>query len=292
MGQFRGIPLSDQLQATALVSAFQYTFPRDFQNPGEQHNGWEFVFVKQGSLCIHAEDSAYILKTGELVCHRPMEFHALRPNQDNTTAIILCFHCQGEGMEQFYRKILQVNRRQKLYFNDLVSLSSQFLISKEPLQITQDGGMSRSPSATPAQEQQIKNTLELLLLSLMESSATDRSLRQEMYELNSLRKNLSSDISAYLEENLHTQVRLSDLTEVFPYSVSSIKRIFREETGFTVMEYLQQQRIQRACRLLKTTDLSVERIASLVGFSSVYYFSNVFRAKMGQTPTAHRREPK
>ena len=288
MERFQGIPLSRMLQVTGLVSAFQYTFPADFQNPGERHDGWEFVYVKEGSLRIHAEDAVYLLKAGELVCHKPMEFHALQPAQDPTTAVILCFHCQGQAMSLFHNKILTVSHRQKLYFRDLVDYSKSFLLPKDPLQITQDGGMLPAPQATAAQAQCIQNTLELLLLSLMEVTAKDRQQRAELYEQTNLRKNLAADIMAYLEENMTSPVRLSDLTELFAYSLSSMKRIFKSETGFTIIDYQHHLRIRRAQQLLAETELSVETIAGTVGYSSVYYFSNVFKRRTGQTPSAYR----
>lgn len=292
MEQFKGIPLASELCVTGLISAFQYTFPMDFQNTGERHDGWEFVFVKQGSLCIHAEDSAYILKAGELVCHKPMEFHTLRPIQDPTTAIILCFHCQGKAMQVFNNKILTATHRQKLYFNDLIGYAKNLLVPKEPHQITLDGGMSRSASGTVAQEQCVRNTLELLLLSLMSSESTERSRRVELYEQKSLRKTLTADIMSYLEENMTSSIRLLDLTGNFPYSVSSIKRIFKNETGFTIIDYLHHLRIAKATQLLEETDVPIETISATVGYSSLNYFSNVFKKRIGKTPSKYRQEKK
>ena len=70
-----GTRLCSSLHIHHLTSAFYCRLDADFDYPGEAHTGWEFVYVEQGSIRVRANDAAYILKSGEMVCHQPMEFH-------------------------------------------------------------------------------------------------------------------------------------------------------------------------------------------------------------------------
>lgn len=65
--------------------------------------------------------------------------------------------------------------------------------------------------------------------------------------------------------------------------------LFKGETGQTIREYQRTLRIRKAKQLLKETDRSVAEIAQLTGFSDVFYFSKVFHAEQGCSPSEYRR---
>lgn len=66
-------------------------------------------------------------------------------------------------------------------------------------------------------------------------------------------------------------------------------RIFKRETGLRPMDWLNQQRLQRACHLLASTTRSVGEIADDCGYANLYYFSRVFRRHLGLSPLRYRR---
>lgn len=283
-----GVSLGHELAVETLISAFYYRLPEDFDYEGESHPGWEFVYVDQGQVKVQAGKDAYILKSGEMVCHQPMEYHCVRPYHGVASVIIFCFTCTGQRMNWFRNKILTISPRQKQYLNDIVACGEKLLLPKSPLEIARDGAMERSPSGTVAHEQTVKNTVELLALSLLESESKERSERVERYAQHLHRRNLTSEITAFLEENLEKNLRLEDLANRFSYSLSSIRRIFREETGVSVMEYLTRLRTEKAKLLLQEQTMTVEEIALAVGYANIYYFSNAFKSRTGKSPTAYR----
>ncbi len=290
MEQKIGISLSEEITVTRLISAFYYDFPKDFDYDGESHPGWEFVYVEKGRICVSADDMTYILKSGEMVCHKPFEFHALRPYQGEASVIIFCFHCDGSTMSYFNNKILSVSQRQKQYLNDIAVGARSLLLPKSPIDIVKDRAMDRAPAGTVAHEQYIKNTIELLILSLLSAHATERSKRIETYEQHLHRSSLASDITEYLNENLAIPVRLDEISRRFSYSLSSIKRIFKAETGYSIIDYLSNIRIAKAKELLRDSNITVEEISATLGYANIYYFSNVFKQKVGKSPTKYREE--
>ncbi|HHG8775421.1 TPA: helix-turn-helix domain-containing protein, partial [Raoultella planticola] len=72
-------------------------------------------------------------------------------------------------------------------------------------------------------------------------------------------------------------------------SRSYTSRIFRQQTGGSIHEYLLTRRIKRSCDLLRNTAISMDEIAAEVGFSEVTYFITCFRKMMGQTPLQYRK---
>jgi AraC-like DNA-binding protein len=65
-------------------------------------------------------------------------------------------------------------------------------------------------------------------------------------------------------------------------------RIFKRETGLRPMDWLNQQRLQRACHLLVSTTRPIGEIADECGYANAFYFSRVFRRHLGQPPLRYR----
>lgn len=71
-------------------------------------------------------------------------------------------------------------------------------------------------------------------------------------------------------------------------SPSYFSRLFKMETGITFVEYVTRIRLSQAKRLLRTTVISMEGVASLAGFGSASYFATLFHRMEGRTPSEYR----
>ena len=284
----KGIPLKSELGVTRLISDFYYELPEDFDYQGERHTGWEFVYVDKGKVSVSADDATYILKKGEMVCHKPFEFHKVKPYEGKAAVIILCFESSDEYMQYFRNKILSVNQRQKQYLNDVVDMGRVVFLPKSPLEISVDGQMDASPDATPMNLQFIKNAIQVLLLSLVNADTREKQSRITEYTQEWQRKTLSRNIITYLKDNIDRQISLEDISGRFSYSLSSIKRIFKEETGFSIISYLNSLRMEKAKEQLISSDISISQLATLLGFSNIYYFSVAFKKRFGMSPSNFR----
>ena len=94
----------------------------------------------------------------------------------------------------------------------------------------------------------------------------------------------------YIMENYSKRITLSDICRAIGCSKSTLIAAFKEEWGMTVNSYLVDVRLQEAKRLLTSSEKSINEIAELTGFYDQAYFSKVFSAKMGQTPSEYRRK--
>ncbi|MFV0416919.1 MAG: helix-turn-helix domain-containing protein [Chthoniobacterales bacterium] len=86
------------------------------------------------------------------------------------------------------------------------------------------------------------------------------------------------------------EISVPDLAKVCGMSVSRLAHLFREQTGMAPRQYLEEVRLQRAMQLLRSGGMRVGEVADECGFASAFYFSNRFRRKFGQSPSAYRKE--
>lgn len=98
---------------------------------------------------------------------------------------------------------------------------------------------------------------------------------------------LSEQINAakvYIDKNYSSQIRIETLAELCGYSSSHFRKKFFEIYGISPVAYLNQVRVEKAKKLLKSGFYQNEEIAELVGFNSGYYFCRMFKKLTGLTP--------
>ncbi|MFC5529486.1 helix-turn-helix transcriptional regulator [Cohnella yongneupensis] len=92
----------------------------------------------------------------------------------------------------------------------------------------------------------------------------------------------------YLDANYQSAISLDLLSDRLGLSKYHLLRVFQSAVGATPSDYVNRVRIEHAIRLLRQTDLSVERIAEQIGYSGGSYFIKVFRKMTGRTPGSFR----
>ncbi|MBD0381353.1 helix-turn-helix transcriptional regulator [Paenibacillus sedimenti] len=97
------------------------------------------------------------------------------------------------------------------------------------------------------------------------------------------------EIVGYINEHYKTRLTLASISETFFISPSYFCRSFKETTGFSFIEYLNNVRIREAQRLLRETKLKVIDVAEQSGFDSVAHFGRVFKQVTQQTPLECRK---
>ena len=94
----------------------------------------------------------------------------------------------------------------------------------------------------------------------------------------------------YIKLHYNQEISRDIIAEHVGVSPNYISAIFKKEMGMTLVEYIKQVRIENAKQLLRGSDLRINEIADIVGFSDGYYFSRIFKELVGVTPTQYREE--
>lgn len=100
--------------------------------------------------------------------------------------------------------------------------------------------------------------------------------------------NLVNEMLNYLQANYRNEVSLKEVAHIFSYSPNYCGHIFKEATGISFIDYLNNLRAKYACKLLLDTDASIKEIAFDSGFNSVEYFYKTFKKNYGITPAKYR----
>lgn len=120
----------------------------------------------------------------------------------------------------------------------------------------------------------------LMLLEMIISENTSISMHQQPNSIG-----IAPHIKAFIRANYHQNITLDMLAQHFGYSKFYIEKVFQKAYGTSVIKYRNQKRMEAALQLL--TKHSVSETAYMLGYSSIYTFSNAFRDFYGESPTRY-----
>ena len=101
---------------------------------------------------------------------------------------------------------------------------------------------------------------------------------------------LIARLKHYVYEHISGEISRNELAKYVGLSPSYLSTYFSRETGMTISDFIRQERIYFAMRLLKQTNLPVSVIGQNVGYDALSYFSSVFRSIAGCTPREYRKK--
>jgi len=105
---------------------------------------------------------------------------------------------------------------------------------------------------------------------------------------NNISNKTFATIFRYIENNYLEQINITQLSEEFHINTCYFSQLFKKEMGCTFTDYLSKKRIEYASKLLLETDLKINEIAEMAGFSDYFYFSRLFRKIKNCSPTEYR----
>ena len=92
----------------------------------------------------------------------------------------------------------------------------------------------------------------------------------------------------WLQEHFREGNALAQVTELSAIPERTLKRRFKAATGSSLIEYLQNLRVEEAKRLLESTELPVEEISEQTGYLDASFFRRLFKRLTGLTPSKYR----
>ncbi len=92
----------------------------------------------------------------------------------------------------------------------------------------------------------------------------------------------------YIENHFDTKLSVDEIAAKVFLGPDYFRKLFKRVTGDSVTNFQQKIRIDKACKLLSTTDLPIKEIGVMVGYDDIKSFYKVFKKVMGKTPKEYR----
>ena len=283
--------LKRQINIEGLYTFLYIENDKSFRSAGEKHNFWEFVYIDAGDISAISDNTGYSLNQGDVIFHKPMSFHSHAANHRKTNNIlVVSFETQSPLMSFFADKIFTLNIRQKKLLSDFLEhtknlLGTSFIYRKE--------GTKEFSSRQLIAYQVCISLLELFLLELIsDNTYTSKRDKQDPDAKKIVETAFSDHIKEFLAENITNPLTLDDICPHFNVSKSYLCRLFKTETGKSIMDYFIDLKISEAKTLIREGELNFSQIAEKLSFSGIHDFSRAFRKKVNLSPTQYRKSIK
>ena len=132
--------------------------------------------------------------------------------------------------------------------------------------------------------QVIQALLKVLLIYALRAYSDDDGLRRH--------SKLADEIVDYVNKSGGRKIRVDEISQALFFSPAYISRVFKESTGVQLSKFIQDKRMDYVCRLLDTTDMTIENILSEAEYSDRKSFYEQFHKRFGCTPGEYRSREK
>lgn len=269
-----------------IVTIHYYELDKSFVFDGEEHDFWEMVYVDKGAVEIRADDKTLVLNQGEILFHKPHEFHAIRAFRSNPDFFVISFVCRSPAMKLFegYRAALSQSLR-PFVSSIIAEARNSFHIPKNDVTLLK---LRRRSRAKVGGEQLIKTYLEQLLI-LLARAVLEQQENSVSPVRESMETQLVSTIKSYIKDNLGKKITMEELAGVTGYSTSYISRVFRQQCGTTVGRYVTAKKISYAKELIRNHTYNFAQISDMLAFDTPQYFASTFKKETDMTPSEFKR---
>ena len=164
---YESIPLAKDLSVEKIYTIHYFEYCNDFSYPGEQHDFWEFQCVDKGTARIQADEEVHVLTHGQIIFHRPNEFHNLSATGNHApNIVVVSFACNSPCMSFFEKQILTLSDTERTLIGKIIAEARRCIAS--PLDDPYLHKMElRKDSPVGSQQLLVLYLEQLLILSLI-----------------------------------------------------------------------------------------------------------------------------
>ena len=286
---YKSVVLEDSITINRVISVHYFQYMSDFSFPGESHDLWELVCVDRGEIDALAGERRLTLKKGNILFHKPNEFHNVLTNgKVSPSLVVIGFVCHSPAIKSFEDQLMSVQDTEKELLAQII-VEARNTFSGRLDDPYQEELIFNSEPLTFGSAQLISHYLEQLIIHLYRRyfsySLPVRSSRF-LAEASS-GNDTYNRIVRYMEEHLGERMTIDRICRDNLVGRSQLQKLFRDTKGCGVIEFFSMMKIDTAKQMIRDNQLNFTQIADRLGYSSIHYFSRQFKQITTMTPSEY-----
>ena len=248
----------------------------EFNDPSKYHHlhcheEIEILYFLQGNGVVFCDMKEYPVKAGDIILVNGKEIHK------GCDIGNVCYYC------------IQIN---KDFFNNIIG--NECVIFQNHIcdsQCAEYLELIIKESAKIGFKSTVfmKKTLCDFFWRLINENYIKNIIGDDKYKKYFKRLDVFNSIVEYIEKNYYKDLSVKSLAEHFFMSTSHFSHLFKNRSGKSAIEYINEIRISRAKLSLEIEEISISELAGRVGFNDINYFSRKFKEITGFTPMEYKK---
>ncbi|ADL03611.1 AraC family transcriptional regulator [Lacrimispora saccharolytica] len=280
-------PLTIEFDIREIITVHYFEYMKDFVFSGEAHDFWEFLYVDKGEITVQADHSIYHLKAGDVIFHKPNEFHALKAMGNKAPNLVaISFRCNSSSMKFFEEKSCSLNQDERFLLSRIIAEARQAFST--PLHIPSVEKVELASSPPFGAAQLILLYLQIFLIHVKRNhfeadSAPIHAILTEQMAFSSNSTHLEQIIQ-FMEFHICEHLSIKTICDEFSISRSTLHSLFHREKDCGAIDYFNFMKIERSKEIMRDGNMNFTEIAYYLSYSSLQYFSKQFKKTTGMSP--------
>ncbi len=230
---------------------------------------WDLNLTTMGSGIYSGKNYDVVTEPGTLVLIPPNE--TLHYQRSNTSSAWVHKWMAFQGEEAYLPYFEKLSSVSGLLVCQLTSSQSQHILTS----MEKINAYNRQAQAGYKQQQLLDEMLDNI-----SSYAQQHELTRNKLSVGKARQ--------FIRNNLGFQISIDDIARECHLSASRLAHLFRSEMGISPIAWRDELRIAKACQMLSKNDEKIGDISQRVGYDDQFYFSKLFKKRVGYTPSQYR----
>ncbi len=238
------------------------------------HDAIELIYLLKGELTVETEQKTQVLEEGQCVLLNPYTLHSTTSVGGNTALLL---QIPVEELNFFTEEV----RSRYIWWN-LDTANAEEIAAMERVKDRMKQLQCAAEGNNPFSEMRMASLLlEIAYLIYTDFSRPTANIDFAKSEKN--RQRLNAAIS-YTEKHYRENISLLQVAESLHLQLNYFCRFFKENTGMTYLQYLNEYRFERVCNDMMATDIPINQILEERGFTNYKLFRAMFARRFQGTP--------
>lgn len=268
MSEYVKSPVDNIITVKSIVTALRTDLYNRIAGT-ESHDFSEIFYMAQGQGCTTVNGVKHHLEAGQIIIYGANSTHG---EGTGGIAEIISFETASPFPEKYCDRVITLTGAQRILFHQIIEQALPMFEKRIGVK-----GVVLKSHADPYAVQNVKNKLELFLLDIVRPGTGH--LQDKI-----------NTVTDYMTGNIHRMLTLQEMSSELGMSISSLKRLVQDTYSKSPVTYFTDLKVEEAKRLILHSSMNMTEIAEKLGFSSVHYFSRVFKQKTGKTPSEYKKD--
>lgn len=274
-------------QRVALETGYNFAafFTNETSFPPHRHEEAEIIYTLSSTIQISLNQTIYELKPRDILIIGPREVHSFMTPAAPCDRLALIFKVPNENDIWGYRGKNRITTPHLPYnsHNSVIkTLHSQLEVHLKTIILELNNLDIAYKAAITAH---IYHLLYLISRQMVFQSIGADNSKHYSKQVENLER-----VMRYVSTNYMNDITLKEVADLSNYSIFYFSRLFKDYTGMTFGNFLNQYRIQRSINLLFETNQSITEIAYKCGFNSIKTYNRLFKEIKKISPSAYRKQ--
>lgn len=256
----------------------------EFQRGPSKTYDCRFIYTLSGEATVRVEGEDYPVSRGSLVMFQPNTSYTIYPNKFVDMIVFDFDFTQDFSNADGYlipcpvSSYVPENAHPRVSFSDAPLFDAPVYFDNVTfVENTLQEIVSEFQEKRLLYTGKVSSQLKSILVDLARHSV-----------LGSKSDTVITQIMRYIDANISGQITNNEIGAYFNYNPNYLNRLMLRHTGKTLHQYVLQQRIALALKLIQTSDMTIKEIAMSLGFNSPSHFSYCFKKETGFSPVQFR----